>query len=291
MIDWTPAAGVVAEQLCLDPDGAVATACSGGQINKAYSVDFKSGERIFLKINSADKVVMFESESEGLVAISDTKTVRVPEVVATGSVGNAAFLALEHLPLGRGSDEAEAKLGRQLALLHRNASPGGKFGWHRDNTIGTTFQPNPPTDSWIDFYREQRLEYQLHLSAKKGLRLTGIKTLCSEFASLFGDYEPIPSLLHGDLWRGNAGFVNDIPVVFDPACYYGDREADLAFTEMFGGFGSAFYEGYQKQWPTNAGYEIRKHLYNLYHVLNHNYLFGGYAGQAQEIVDQLNAEL
>jgi fructosamine-3-kinase len=185
-------------------------------------------------------------------------------------------------------------MGRLLAHLHRTTGP--RFGWKRDNTIGSTPQLNAWTDRWVDFLRDQRLGYQLQLAAQQdyGTRLQSKgERLCAGLDAFFSAYQPVPSLLHGDLWGGNAGYLTSgEPVVFDPAVYYGDREADLAMTELFGGFGADFHAAYREAWPLDPGYGTRKTLYNLYHILNHAHLFGGgYVGQAQSMLDRLLAEI
>ena len=174
-------------------------------------------------------------------------------------------------------------MGAQLAAMHRVTSTEGNFGWHRDNTIGETPQINDWSDDWIEFLTQHRLKYQFELAEQKGHRFSQAQDLLDITPSLFEGYDPQPSLLHGDLWGGNAGFdEKGEPVLFDPAVYFGDRETDLAFTELFGGFGSAFYEGYSSAWPLHGGFGKRKTLYNLYHILNHYNLFGGgYATQAE----------
>jgi fructosamine-3-kinase len=172
---------------------------------------------------------------------------------------------------------------------------GRSFGWRRDNTIGSTPQPNTPGNDWIAFWREQRLGFQLRLAERNGLssalQAKG-ERLLERLEAFFRGYAPAPSLLHGDLWGGNHGYtVSGEPVVFDPAVYYGDREADLAMTELFGGFGAGFYAAYKEVWPLDSGYAVRKQLYNLYHVLNHANLFGGgYASQAEAMMERLLAE-
>ena len=155
-----------------------------------------------------------------------------------------------------------------LAAAHREAGP--RFGWSRDNYIGSTPQANGWCDDWAEFWRERRLRPQLELAARKGFNLGRIDPV-----PVLQNHKPQPALLHGDLWSGNAGFTADGPVVLDPAVYYGDREADLAMTELFGGFPREFYDAYNKAWPLESGYPRRKHLYNLYHLLNHLNLFGG----------------
>jgi protein-ribulosamine 3-kinase len=189
---------------------------------------------------------------------------------------------------------AESALGERLALQHRRAATA--FGWRRDNTIGRTPQLNGWSESWVTFLRERRLRYQLDLAARNGYsgRLQPqADALLERLHAFFTDYQPIPSLLHGDLWGGNWAVAEDGgPVIFDPAVYYGDREADLAMTRLFGGFGPDFYAAYQAAWPLDAGARTRCDLYNLYHVLNHANLFGtGYIRQAQTLIGSLLAQL
>lgn len=270
---------------------AAREAVGGGCINQAVRVAGE-GRDFFVKLNAAAKADMFAAEAEGLRALAATRTVRVPEPVCWGVAGDSAYLVLEHLAFGRGGSGAE--LGGQLAALHRTTQ--AEFGWHRDNTIGSTPQINTPCADWLEFWRERRLGYQLRLAERNGwggeLQRLGAQLLV-EMNALFESYRPQPSLLHGDLWGGNHGYLADgRPVLFDPAVYFGDREADLAMTELFGGFGGDFYAGYRAAWPLDPGYASRKTFYNLYHILNHVNLFGGgYHGQALRMLQQLLAEL
>jgi fructosamine-3-kinase len=199
---------------------------------------------------------------------------------------------LEYLELGGSSRVSDRLLGQQLAYLHQHTQP--YFGWHRDNTIGSTTQINQQSHDWLKFWQEQRLGFQLQLAAKNGyggrLQASG-ERLGSELAVFF-NHTPTPSLLHGDLWSGNAATDKQgNPVIFDPACYYGDREADLAMTELFGGFSGDFYAAYQDVWALHEDYRVRKSLYNLYHILNHLNLFGGgYLRQAENMITGLLAQ-
>jgi len=263
----------------------------GGCISAAYRLMAADGRECFVKTNRANGYDMFDAEAQGLVEMADSRTITVPRAWCWGVAGDMAYLAMDYLSLdGRGS---QAELGRQLASLHRHT--GERFGWHRNNTIGATAQENTPSDDWLAFWRDRRLGVQLRLAASKGYggRLQGKgERVMAGFPVLFETYTPSPSLLHGDLWSGNYGFSRDgRPVIFDPATYYGDREADLAMTELFGGFSAEFYAAYQDAWPLDPAYRIRKRLYNLYHILNHLNLFGrGYAGQAEHMMDQLLGE-
>jgi protein-ribulosamine 3-kinase len=241
-----------------------AQAVAGGCIHHCYRVSV-AGKLRFLKTNDARYADAFAAEADGLKAIRESG-MRAPEPLANGVAGAHAYLLLEYLDLKtRGGFAA---LGRMLAEAHRK--PGPRFGWRRDNYVGSTPQKNDWCDDWAEFWRERRLRPQIELAARKGFDIGPVDP-----APVLQDHRPQPSLLHGDLWSGNAGFTSEGPVVFDPAVYYGDREADLAMTELFGGFPREFYKAYNELFPLPEGYQRRKHLYNLYHLLNHLNLFGG----------------
>ncbi len=266
---------------------------SGGDINAAYRL--QSEDRgFFVKLNTPTRVAMFEAEAAGLEALSQTQAIRVPKLIAFGKTAEHAFLVLEYISLKNLNTHSEQLLGQQLAQLHLQKQP--YFGWHRDNTIGSTTQVNGRYDDWLIFWPEQRLGYQLSLAAAKGyggrLQTLGEK-LCADLKPLFSGYQPQPALVHGDLWGGNAAADDQgNPVIYDPACYFGDRETDLAMTELFGGFSPAFYQAYQAVYPSEPGYVNRKTLYNLYHILNHLNLFGqGYLHQAENMIGKLLADL
>ncbi|GAB6141108.1 fructosamine kinase family protein [Methylosoma difficile] len=266
---------------------------AGGDINSAFCLE-GFGQRYFVKQNRANLVPMFEAELLGLQAIAATKTIKVPQPIICGLAEDHAFLVLEFVDFGYSSRLSEQKLGQQLARLHQ--VPQAYFGWERDNTIGTTSQLNPRSEDWVSFWQNQRLAYLLRLAAERGYRgklQSQGERLCADLPSFFAGYQPLPSLLHGDLWGGNAAVDKQgNPLIFDPACYFGDREADLAMTELFGGFGAEFYAAYQDVWPLDQGYAVRKILYNLYHILNHMNLFGsGYLSQAEAMIGKLLAEL
>jgi fructosamine-3-kinase len=259
----------------------------GGCINDARRLEGENGKVYFAKANSADFIELFKAEAEALAEIASTQTVRVPAPICHGLSGKRSFLVLEFLDSDRGESSAQHKLGQDIASLHQIENV--HFGWKIDNAIGATHQPNPASDDWIAFYREHRLLHQFRLAQKKGRSFDGTKSLLDRISDFFIDYKPIPSLLHGDLWSGNFACDSECqPYVFDPASYYGDREADIAFTHMFGGFTKDFYKGYGEIFPLDPGFEIRKTLYNLYHELNHYNLFGGsYARSAQSSINHL----
>jgi len=264
---------------------------AGGCINRSQTLLGRDGRRFFLKLNKADHAAMFAAEAEGLAELDRAGAIRVPRPIAHGVTGGEAWLVLEHLDLAGGGNGAE--LGRRLAALHRVSKT--HFGWHRDNTIGATPQVNAPAQDWVGFYRDRRLKYQLDLAQANGAShalLANGERLLADLPAFFSGYAPVPSLLHGDLWSGNHGYADGEPVLFDPAVYYGDRETDLAMTELFGGFPRDFYAAYRQAWPLDPGYTRRRDLYNLYHVLNHYNLFGGgYGGQAAAMLEHLLAEI
>ncbi|WP_150049425.1 MULTISPECIES: fructosamine kinase family protein [Methylomonas] len=268
------------------------TSVGGGDINAAYRLQAENTDW-FIKFNRVDLLSMFVAEAAGLAELAESGAVQVPSVVAHGEFGTQAYLILEFIELDALRSGA-GKLGEQLARLH--GLPQMFFGWHMHNTIGSTPQFNARDDDWVGFWRKQRLGRQLQFAASNGCPkqlLDSGEKLMQNCAALFSGYRPQPSLLHGDLWGGNAARDQQgNPVIFDPACYYGDREADIAMTELFGGFGADFYAAYQGGFPLDAGYKVRKTLYNLYHILNHFNLFGGgYAGQAHRMMEQLLAEI
>ena len=265
----------------------------GGCINEAVLLE-GDGQRFFVKLNNADKAKMFAAEAAGLQVIVDSDTLRAPRPVCQGGDGQRSWLVLEYIEFAGPPADCSELLGQQLAAMHRVTRDS--FGWDMDNTIGSTPQPNAPARDWVNFYREQRLDHQFKLAKKNGAPgqlLDRGERLVDAIPAFFTDYRPRPSLLHGDLWGGNwAADSSGSPVIFDPAVYFGDREADLAMTELFGGFDDRFYQSYRHAWAIDPGYETRKVLYNLYHVLNHFNLFGGgYARQALGMVEGLIAEI
>ncbi len=265
-----------------------ATPVGGGSINAAYRLDGSDGTRYFLKLNEARHHAMFVAEAAGLDTIAATGTVRVPRPITHGIADRQSYLLLEYLELNAHGNVR--LLGEQLAALHRRTS--SRFGFTQDNFIGTTLQPNGWKDDWIAFWREQRLGYQLRLAVQNGyageVQRLG-EQLLEALPAFFLGYTPQPSLLHGDLWSGNHAYLADgTPALFDPAAYYGDRECDLAMTELFGGYPADFYAAYRAAWLLDEGYTVRRDLYNLYHILNHANLFGGgYVKQAEQMMQRL----
>lgn len=292
MPDWTQIAEHISA--CIRENFVLqrADSLSGGCINEAWCV-IDDKRRFFVKLNSHNRqTAMFAAEFAGLLALYECGAIKVPKPLCYGATAKASYLVTEYLPLGSGNLN-QRTLGRQLAELHRHTA--AHYGWERDNTLGTTPQPNAPATDWPAFWCERRLGHQLQLAGQNGydgaLQKKGGQLL-SELDK-FLSHCPPACLLHGDLWSGNVSSLPDgTPVIFDPAVYYGDRETDLAMTELFGGFGRDFYAVYHEQWPLDEGYKVRRDLYNLYHILNHLNLFGGgYLRQAQNLIDRLLAEV
>lgn len=260
---------------------------SGGCINQGYAVS-GNGLIYFVKINQANQEAMFAAEALGLKQIHATKTIRVPEPICWGIAEKSSYLVLEWLEFGGGNSQSWEKMGQNLARLHQ-VSLSDRFGWHCNNTIGSTPQINTISNNWADFFAHQRIGYQLRLAKERGGNFPDEDQVIPAISEILSQHQPHPSLVHGDLWSGNAAItVDGEPVILDPATYWGDREVDLAMTELFGGFPAAFYRGYNDVFPLDAGYQKRKTLYNLYHILNHFNLFGGgYASQANRMLQEI----
>jgi fructosamine-3-kinase len=264
----------------------------GGCINTAYVMS-DDDRQFFVKTNRAALVAMFEAEFDGLQEITQSNTIKAPQPVCYGEDGSLAYLVMEYVPTGGSGTRSSELLGEHLAAMH--AVNQKQYGWFRDNTIGSTPQINQPADDWVSFWRDRRLAFQLELAANNGyagrLQQKG-EQLLGKLEAFFPQ-PPQASLLHGDLWSGNYAISDKgEPVIFDPAVYYGDRETDLAMTELFGGFPAAFYAAYNNSYPLDEGYGVRKTLYNLYHIINHLNLFGGgYGGQAERMIEQLLSEV
>jgi protein-ribulosamine 3-kinase len=289
--DWSAVAAALAAALGRPFAAAPARAVGGGSISEAYRWD-APGESLFVKLAPAADRALLGAEAAGLSTLAAAGVVRVPDVRGHGIAGGTAWLALEWLELGPPHPAAEAALGECLARLHRCHAP--RFGFDADNFIGSTPQTNGWLAGWPEFLVERRLRPQLALAAENGYRgrLQQRGALLLELAGVFyASHRPIPSLLHGDLWGGNRAMLADgTPVLFDPAPYFGDREADLAMTRLFGGFGARFHAAYEAAWPLDPEAGTRTELLSLYHVLNHLNLFGGsYGAQALGIIDRLLA--
>ncbi len=256
---------------------------SGGDINDAFGLSLSDGNSIFMKSNAMGNLAYFTAEMQGLSAIAHTGTIQTPRILACGTdeERNCSFLLLEQIHAGKRVGDYWETLGHQLAELHKSSTKefvlDGKYGFLEDNYIGAGEQINTEKDSWVSFFRDCRLEPQFH-RATDYFSIEDLKRI-NRLLDHIGDIliEPEhPSLLHGDLWSGNVMVGEDGKAwLIDPAVYVGHAEADLAMTELFGGFASGMYTAYQEISPLQPGYEDRRDLYNLYHLLNHLNLFGG----------------
>ncbi|HIN85088.1 MAG TPA: fructosamine kinase family protein [Myxococcales bacterium] len=261
---------------------------SGGCINNAGQGITQSGRKIFIKSNPQSQPGMFSAEAAGLEALGKVPNgYHIPQVLGVSE--SPAFLVLEWIETGRESKESQDAMGRGLAAQHQVTQPNCGFP-AGDNFIGSTPQPNPEQADWLTFYRDQRIGFQWELLRQKGRCSDALNQALDRFCRQIADYMTVDqeehALLHGDLWSGNKLTDSDgCPVLIDPATYFGCREADLAMTELFGGFDRRFYDAYNEAFPLQPGYSKRRDLYNLYHLLNHANLFGGsYASQALDVL-------
>ena len=248
----------------------------------------------FIKTGSLNDLALLMSEKIGLETLAVAGAIKVPKVFFVGETSTCSFLICEYLDLKKDNLFSGEILGKQLALLHQNSNEF--FGLSEDNWIGLSPQKNHWHENWISFFKKYRLQPQLTWVFEHGYRSSleeKAERLMEALPLFFGQHKPKPSLLHGDLWSGNWGTINNTtPVVFDPAIYYGDREADLAMTKLFGGFPQVFYDAYNYEWALDYGFKVRQNLYNLYHLLNHLTLFGEvYLRQTIDVLEQLLSEI
>ena len=254
----------------------------GGDINDAFVLQLSNGEKAFMKTNSVSNKDFFKEEARGIRAIASTETIRTPDLFFRGAdeKNGYAFLVMEYIGSAGRCPDFWSEFGRSLAAMHladtSSLTGSGRYGFMYDNYIGASKQINEPRDSWICFFAECRLEIQFDM-AKQYFDETDKKKilrLLERLPVLLSEPER-PSLLHGDLWSGNYMIGNDGKAwLIDPAVYVGHAEADLAMTELFGRFPSEFYKAYSEVNPIDPGYNDRRDLYNLYHLLNHLNLFG-----------------
>lgn len=245
-----------------------------GDSHKAFKIS-DGKQHFFVKTNIKIRLPHFEAEVEGLKHLSNTQLFKVPNVICSGVVSDHSFLVLEHIEMTQGNEQSWSHFGQALAELHKTHTQR-MYGWQQDNFIGLTLQPNLWKKRWDSFFAEQRIGFMLQLLAEKGHVLANIDAVVDAIKSLLKGHTPRPSMLHGDLWQGNVGFYKKQPVLYDTAFYFGDRETDLAMTELFARFPESFYQGYNDIWPLDVDYQYRKPIYQLYHILNHALLFGGH---------------
>ena len=252
------------------------SAVGGGCINHGARLDTDAGVSLFLKWNATAPVGMFQAEVEGLRALGAAGPLRVPDPIASADPGATPWLLMEYVDPGSPGGRSQEELGHGLAQVHGSASEAS-FGWERDNWIGSLEQANRASPSWPDFWRDRRVEPQLDLARRRGLAGHGVfDEVLDVIPRALADVDT-SELLHGDLWAGNwFADTEGRPVLVDPAVYRGHGEVDLAMSELFGGFGPAFYAAYDEARGISAAYSAyRKDLYQLYYLLVHVNLFGG----------------
>ena len=266
-------------------------AIGGGDINDACKLELSNGEPVFMKSNRMENLAFFTAEERGLAAIRSTNTIGTPQVLGIGidqSDRPFSFLLLTFIESGTRIPDYWETFGRELAQMH--AVEQETFGWSSDNYIGMTSQKNTSRDSFLDFFRESRLEPQFRMAEKyfSAGDHRKIDKLLSHMENYYIEPEH-PSLLHGDLWSGNHMTGSDGKAwLIDPAVYVGHPEADLAMTELFGRCPQSFYDAYNQVSPLQPGYERRRDFYNLYQLLNHLIMFGGsYLSSVRRILDQV----
>lgn len=263
----------------------------GGDINQTFKLTLSNGRSVFMKSNAPNNLSFFEAEANGLEALRQTETIGVPQVLGIGADKNISFLLMEYLEAAPRISGYWEVFGRELAALHRADCKhlAGSFGFFEDNYIGASPQKNTPMPSWVDFFRECRLLPQIRMAEQ--YFDPGLRRLCIKLLDRLDSYLPepeFPSLLHGDLWSGNASPGSDGKAwIYDPAAYVGHHEAELAMTELFGRNPEEFYRAYHEITSIDSCYRDRKDIYNLYHLLNHLNLFGGsYLDSVRQILSR-----
>jgi fructosamine-3-kinase len=269
---------------------SVGSAFSSNNNDQPVNLSFKvtDGERcFFIKLNSKECLINFQAEAYSLKQLKSLTQIACPDVTTIGTSLNKSFLVLDYISFNKAKPALWYQLGQQLAQMHYETQHG-QFGWQHDNFIGNTIQPNHWSSNWTTFFAQQRIAWQLQLLSERSIILGDIDHISQVCHDVLLHHEAKPCLVHGDLWQANTGFTSDKAMIFDPACYYGDREVDIAMTELFGQFPNDFYHGYQAEYPLDKGFEQRKIVYNFYHILNHANTFGGiYIEQAKAIVTRI----
>ncbi len=251
---------------------------SGGCIHQAWRIELSDGQKIFAKTNHKDLLNALEVEAKGLKALkkwTNNSLITVPEPLLVEELSGTAVLLLPWLEL---SGDDQTALGQGLALMHQKSAKHNpeKFGWEEDGYIGKGIQPGGWLANWGEYFVNMRLIPQLKIASKWGLRIEDYQEILIALPSFLNEHQPSPSIVHGDLWGGNAAILQDgRGVLIDPAAWWADREVDIAMTKLFGGFSKKFYAGYEKVWPLPTSAQKRVEIYNLYHLINHANLFGG----------------
>lgn len=279
-----PAVAAAIREVVGDPDLVIAAArpIVGGCISHAARVTTSIGE-LFVKWNAACPPDLFEREADGLRALAGVGAqLAIPYVFGTRVRDEEypALIAMEYLPPGEGGDRTDdARLGLGLATIHRQSAAA--FGFDTNTYCGATEQHNAWHEDWVQFYGAQRIGWILGLIAQRHGTEASWRRPFDRLLDRLPDllaHDPQPALIHGDLWSGNVLASERGPALVDPACAYADREMEMGIATMFGGFSSRFWDAYDDAWPLPAEWRERNPIYQLYHILNHYYLFGGHYG-------------
>lgn len=265
---------------------------SGGCIHNAWKLALNDGREVFAKTATTSQslaMLQFEAESlQALSAFADKALIEIPTPIAITEINGTCVLILPWLNLCTGD---QRQLGRGLALLHKSSANTNQesFGWEVDGFIGLGTQPKGWHKKWGECFTQLRLKPQIKMAQMWDSRFGELNHLLDKINNFLEIHQPTPSIVHGDLWSGNAAMLNDgRGVLIDPACWWADREVDLAMTRLFGGFSKDFYEGYESIWPLPKCSNQRIEIYNLYHLLNHANLFGGsYQNQCRSSIQNI----
>jgi len=262
------------------------TELPGGDVHPAWHLRYGEHD-VFVKCNQRDMLDLFTWEADQLQLLARSQTVRVPAVYGVGSDRETSFLLLEYIPVRPLDAHGAFQLGQQLARLHQ-WSEQPQFGLDFDNNITTSLQPNSWLKRWSVFFSEQRIGWQLQLASEKGILYGDIDLIVRCAQKMLESHHPEPSLLHGDLWPANCAGSDSGPWIFDPACYWGDRECDLAMLSWHPEIPAQVYDGYQSVWPLPGDFLQRQPIYQLYYLLNRANVFGGHwLAEAQRAVGTL----
>ena len=251
----------------------------GGCIHKAWCIHFQNGKRVFAKSNHIDNINMFKFESECLSVLkkfANKSYICVPKTLDLISYQNLSILFLEWIDFKQCQQN---HLGKGLALLHKSSSEWCQknFGWEKEGFIGSSTQTRGWDSNWGEFFVNYRLRPQLIQAEVWGVRVDEYEDVLIYLSSYLNNHHPRTSIVHGDLWSGNCGSTkNGLGSLYDPASYWADREVDISMTKLFGGFNREFYKGYEEIWPLDKFSKDRTDIYNLYHLLNHANIFGGF---------------
>lgn len=282
---WSAISRLLSEQLG-NAEILQRTALRGGDVHPTWHIRYGEYD-VFVKSNHRDMLSLFTWEADQLELLARSQTVRVPKVYGVGSDREDSFLLLEYLPVKPLDAHSAWQLGQQLARLHQ-WSEQPHFGLDFDNNITTSPQPNSWLRRWSVFFSEQRIGWQLQLAAEKGVLYGDMDLIVDCVKQALASHHPQPSLLHGDLWPANCAGGSNGPWIFDPACYWGDRECDLAMLPWYSQLPPQIYDGYQSVWPLPHGFLQRQPIYQLYYLLNRANVFGGsWLGEAQRAVGAL----